>query len=323
MHRFKTASRSADEMTIAKAKIVEAFDLVKGPNGSVNKSGIKELKAMEMELGELIIQLMNDTVALTDPTPFLVDDATGTYGNDYVWQEVSAALRVVDRAIGSKPRSQRLDFSEFSISTGQKEIVMEVPLEQIASGRYNPGMIAEVMADALNRYRISFILDSIDTAVTAVQDHTGRAGYNLRYTGLTDVNLDRAVDGLHDEGGPPVVYGRHIALVPIRAFTGWSSIGSDAALEEFRLRGMIGNYNGAQVVSLNDQWSRRSAAHLIRSDRLYLANGMKGAMYMRKDVSFLDFAEVLPAEGLYRVGTRIEDGIKVWNPHAYRVVTVP
>jgi hypothetical protein len=323
MNRFKTASRSPEEMATAKQTIVDAFELVKGKDGKINRAGVQKLKEMEFDIAELIIQLMNDNVAMTDPIPMMLDVQSGTFGDDHIWQEVSSALRVVDRAPGSKPTSQRLQFSEFAVSTGQKECVVEVPLEQIASGRYNAGMIAEVMAEAMNRARVTFALDAIDTAVTAVADHTGRAGYVLRYTGLSEQNLQRAVDGLVDEGGSDVsVFGRFISLNQIRDFAGWSSVGSDVALEEFRQRGLVGRYNGANVVTLADPYSRRTGSHLFRNDRVYLAGGIFGGVFMSKDVSFLDFAEVLPAEGLFRAGTRMEYGVVVHNPHAFRVITV-
>lgn len=323
MYQFKTASRNPEEMKLAQSKVVEAFDMIKNQDGSIRKSGVRELKNLEMEIGELIIQLMNDQVEITDPTPFFVDPVEGDIRNDYVWQEVSAALRVVDRAYGSKPKSQRLTFTEFSMVTQPKEIAVEVPLEQIASGRYNPGLISEVLAEAVNRWRVGNILDSLDTAVTAVADRTGKAGYVLRYTGLTDANLDKAIDGLQDEGNSPTIFARHVALVGIRAFTGWASTGSDAALREFEMRGMVGSYHGAPIVSLRDRFSRRVNNHLIRNDRIYMASGTKGAIYMKKDMSFLNFSEVLPAESVYRVGIRLEEGLKVWDPYQYRIITVP
>lgn len=322
MSQFKTASRSEVDMKLAQTKVAEAFSVVKGTDGKVNKAGVRELKAMEFELGELIVQLMDDQVAATDPTPFMVDTVSGDIANQYVWQEVSSALRVVDRANGSKPNSQRLSFSEYQISTSGKELVVEVPLEQIASGRYDPALIAEVMAEAVTRYKIGFTLDGIDTAVTAVADRTGKAGYVLRYTNMTEANLQKAVNGLLDESESPAIFGRHIALAGIQGFAGWSTSGSDAALREFETRGMVGQYLGAPVVSLRDRFSKRTNSHLIRSDRAYLASGTKGAILMEKDMSFLNFSEVLPAESLYRVGIRLDLGLLVYDANQYRIITV-
>jgi len=322
MNQFKTASRTGEEMKLAQAKVAEAFNQVKGTDGKLNKLGVRQLKEMEWELGELIVQLMDDTVATTDPTGFLVDLQSGDIANDYIWQEVSSALRIVDRAYGSKPNSQRLSFSEYQIHTSGKEVVVEVPLEQIASGRYNPALIAEVMAEAVTRWKIGFVLSGIDAAVTAVPDRSGASGYVLRYTGMTEGNLKMAVNGLLDEAETPAIFGRHVALAAIQGFAGWATSGSDAALREFETRGMVGQYLGAPIVSLRDRFSKRTNSHVIPNDRAYLASGTKGAILMEKDVSFLNFSEVLPAESVYRVGIRLEVGMLVYDPYQYRVITV-
>ena len=322
MKGFKTASRSAEEMKLASDKIVEAFSVIKNKDGSVNKSGIQQLDAMKWQLAELIVQLMQDQVTLTDPTPFMAEVLTGDIRNQYVWQRVESAIRVVDRAYGSKPQSQRLSFTEYGMTRSHKEVIVEVPLEEIASGRYNPALISEVMAEAVRNHKITALLDALDAGITAVADRTGKAGYVLRYTGLTEGNLKNAINGLQDEGFAPTIFGRHIALAGIAEFPGWSSNGSEAALREIEQRGMVGSYRGANIVSLRDNFNRRTNAHVIRNDRIYMASGQKGMIWMDEDVSFLDFAEVLPAEGVFRVGTRFQYGILRHDPYQYRVITV-
>jgi hypothetical protein len=74
-------------------------------------------------------------------------------------------------------------------------------------------------------------------------------------------------------------------------------------------------------VSLKDRFSRRQDAHLIKNDRAYLASGRKGAIFMQKDVSFLDFVEIVPRTSTFTVGTRLEDGLLVWNPYEYRIIS--
>lgn len=324
MSEFRMASRTPEEIATAQQDIKSAFSVVKNADGTVNRKGVSELKKMEMELGELIVQLVNDQMLMTDPTPYFVDVVDGTFGDDYLYQEVTSALRVVDRAYGSKPQSQRLNFSEFTISTTPKELVVEVPLEQIATGRYDVATITSIMAETKIRYTVGAILDALDVGVPATGDRSGKAGYNLRYSGLTAANLDKAVDGLLDQGFSPTIFGRHLALVGIRSFSGWATSGSDAALREFETRGMVGTYHGAPIVNIQERYSRRYLGQVIRYDRAYVASNAqpKGAIFMRKDLSFLDFAEVLPAEGLFRVGMRWEDGLLVWDPYGYRIIEV-
>lgn len=322
MHQFKKASMSADEMVTARENIAEAFNVVKGEHGKLDRAGVKKLKEMEWELGELIIQTVNDTVALTDPTPFFADVMQGDIRNQYVWQEVSSALRVVDRARGTKPQSQRLSWTEYGIKTSAKEIMVEVPLEQLASGRYDAALIADVMAEAINRYKVGQVLDLLDAGVTAGNDRSGQSGYTRRYTGLTAANLDNAIDGLMDEGMMPTIFGRWLALTDIRSFAGWATTGSDAALREFEQRGMVGSYHGAPIVVLADKYNRRTGGHVIRYDRAYVASGQKGMIWMEKDNSFLNFADTNVAESVYRVRIAFEFGALVHDPFQYRIITV-
>jgi hypothetical protein len=320
-HKFKAASRTTDEMTADRLKIAEAFAPV-SEGGKYNRSGAQKVKEMEWEIGQLVIELMNDQVAVTDPTPLFADVVQGDIRDEYVWQEVTSAVRVVDRARGSKPQSQRLQFHEYGIKTSAKEVNIEVPLEQIASGRYNPQLIADVMAEAITRHKVAAVLDSLDAGVTAGNDRSGKAGFTRRYTGLTAANLDNAIDGLMDEGMTPTIYGRWLALNGIRNFAGWATSGSDAALREIETRGMVGSYHGSPIVTLQDKYSRRVQSHVIRYDRAYVASGQKGMIWMEKDNAFLDYVETLPAEGVYRIGTRFEYGFLVWDPFQYRIITV-
>lgn len=324
MPNFKTASRSLGELKTAKEQLDEIFSIVKGPKGSLNQRAVKKLEDDRFELAELILQLINDTVLVTDPTPFLVDVVDGEFGNDYVWQELDSTLRVVARSYGTKPLSQRLVFKEYGMVTSHKEIAVEIPLEQIAGGRITASQVTDAMAEAINRYRITSILDAIDAGVTSGADHTGKAGYSRRYTDLTQANLDKAIDGLQDESESVTVFGRHIALAPkIRSYagftdgtTGWP----DAAAEEFLRRGMIGSYHGAAIVSLRDQFHKREGGHLVAANKAWLASGTKGARFMAKDVSFLNWSVVDQRSSTFGVGTRLEDGVLVFDPFQYRII---
>jgi hypothetical protein len=309
-------------MKTAAQVLDDAFSVVKGKNGKVDYKGIAKLEENKMEIAELIIQLIQDNVTVTDPTPIFVDQVQGNISDDYAWQEVRADLRVVARSYGTKPLSQRFTWKEFMMQTSHKEINCVISLEELASGRTSPAQIAALMADAINRRRIGMILDAIDAGVpTATADHTGVTGYNLRYVGLTEANLDKAIDGLYDEGDAPAIYGRWIYLRDIRAFTNWDTQASNELLREFETRGMVGTYKGAPVVKLADQFSRTTQSHVISPDKVWISGGRKGAIFMTKDVSFLDYVVIDPRSSTFEVGTRLEDGVMVWDPYCYRMIT--
>lgn len=318
--KFLTASRSQTELASAKDELNNIFiDAIQGEKKTFNAKGMEVLRANRFEIGELITTIVQDEVAFTDPTPFLVDTTTGDIRNNYQFKRLDGTLRVVKRSYGSKPMSQRLTWKTQSFHTSSKEIAVELPLEEIASGSFTPSIMAEQMAQAVNRYRVAAIIDGLDAAIPAVADRTGKAGYQLRYAGLTKANLDLAIDGILDESGSPTIFGRHTALYPaIRDFAGWSQ----NTLSEFEKRGVIGSYLGAQIVTLEDKFSRVLGGHFLRNDRAYITSGTKGAVFMQKDVSFLNWSEVNEKYASFGTGIRLEDGLIVTDPYQYRVITI-
>lgn len=322
---FKTASRSAEELKVASEALNDAFAIVANENKTLNRKAMQHLEANKWNLAELIIQLLNDQATVSDPTPFLVDPIEGDIRNKYLWQEVRADLRVVNRSYGSKPTSQRISFTEFGISTTHRELVVAIPLEEIASGRTTAAMVSQLMAEALNRFKVSNICTAIDAGVpSATADRSGVSGWNLRYTGLTQANLDKAIDGMIDDGNTPTIFGRHAYLVGMRNFDGWNDTMTglpDDVMSEWFRRGVIGQYHGAPIVTLKDKYSRVFGGHVLDKDKAWIAGDRKGALYMSKDVSFLDFVEIDARTATFTVGTRFEDGVLVWDPYAYRMIT--
>lgn len=319
MHKFQTASRSFTDLTAAYAELDDIFSIVKGKNGKSVPSAVKKLDENRYEIAELILNLINDTYILTDPTPLLADVVDGDFRLDYGWRELDSNLRVVNRSYGTKPLSQRLTFKEYSMSTSMKEIAVELSLEEIAAGSTTASQVTQAIANAIKRYRIANVLDGIDAGVTAGADPTGEAGYTLRYSGFTADNVQKAVDGLRDNSDTATLFGRHVTVQPrLRAFSGWS----EGVTEEFQRRGVIGSIYGADVVTLKDQFSEVDDGHVIRRDRVYVTGANKGAYWMQKDVSFLNWAMVDPRTSTFGVGTRLEDGMLVWKPSRYRIIEV-
>lgn len=318
--QFRTASRSLEDIKTASQTLDEMFECVKGKGGRVDPRGVGKLDAAKYDISELIVQLINDQYLLTDPTPFMAEMVTGDIRNNYVFREQDSTLRVVPRAYGTKPLSQRITYREYGMTTTSREVAVELPLEEIAAGSTTASTITSNIAAALNRAKISMVLDAIDAACTAATaDRTGVSGYTLRYLGLTDANLSKAVDGLYDEAESPRIFARHIALYPaVRAFSGWSQ----DTLRELEQRGVVGQFRGASIVTLRDQYSKIDGAHLIPSNRVYLAGANKGAKVMDKDVSFLNWSMVDPRSSTFGTGVRVEWGVLVHDAYQYRVLEV-
>lgn len=278
------------------------------------------------EIAQLIFRVIEQEVTVTDPLPFLVEEVTGDIRDNYLYHELDSTFRVTQRSYGSKPLSQRLTFKEYSISTTQKEVAVEIPLEEVFAGVFTPALVAEEIAFAINRFRISSVLDALDAGVPAVADRTGLSGYDLRYTGFTQGNLDKAIDGLQDEAEAVSIFGRHIVINPvIRGFTGYADGATalgQATMDELFARGVVGAYHNAQVVTLKDTFAKRAQAHVIRKDRVYIAGDVKGAFHMVKPVDFLNYAFTDPRTATFATGVRIEDGTLVWDPYRYRIIEV-
>jgi hypothetical protein len=317
--KLKVANRTVDELKIAKAELDAMFEPVKGKNKKLNPAGVKEIDDARYVIAELVVQLINDQAIYTDPTGLLVESTTGDIRDQYIWRELNSTLRVVRRSYGTKPLSQRLTFKEFGMSTSHKEVNVEIPLEEIAAGVITPSLVVEQIADAINRDRITMVLNAIDAGVTAGADQTGVSGYTKRYTGFTQANVDKAIDGLQDNSVSPVMFGRHVILAPVvRAFTGFS----DDNLHELNQRGVIGVYHGCNIVTLQDDVRRFDSAHAIPTNRVWLGSATKGAVYMSKDVSFLNYSLVDPRTSTFATGVRLEDGVMVWRDYNYRVIEV-
>jgi hypothetical protein len=229
-------------------------------------------------------------------------------------------MKVTNRAYGSKPLSQRITKTEFHMTTQNKEIAAELSLEEIAAGSITAADAIDAIAEGLVRHRVQFVLDGIDAGIpAATADLTGVSGMTLRYASLTAGNLEKALDGLKDDGESPTIFARHVALYPaIRAFTGWS----DEGLREFEVRGVTGRYQGSPIVALNDKFSRKAQSHVIPANRVYIAGGTKGAIMAEVDMSFLNWATVDARTASFTTGVRLEEGLLVWNPYAYRIIEI-
>lgn len=321
MYNFRVAQYTPEERSDIEAQLTQAFAALKNKDGSLNRAAVKTLKNAEMEIGEMITRLVDDRMVLEDPTPIFVDVVPGNLGDDWLYQEVTSKLRVVDRAPGTKPLSERLSFKEWSIATSQKELVFECTLEELAVGRYTPALISQIMSEVRIRYRIGQVMNAVDAGIPSTSPITG---HTLRFSGLTAGNLASSTDGLRDQGYEPSIFGRWGALAPIRNFAGWATSGSDAALREIETRGMVGQYLGAPIVNIAERFSRKYLGQVIRYDRAYISGGAtpRGAVLRENNVSFLDFSEVLPAEGIFRVGIRWDDGVGVFFPDQYRVIEI-
>ncbi len=329
MAEFRQGMWTPEEFKTAKEELDQAFyPLVEAHKGKVSKpAALKEIKDNEYEIAALLVTVINEQVTVANPLPLIVDEVSTDWRNEYVWTEIQKSLRVDERSPGSKPLTQLpFTWSEYGMETTQREVGVEVPLETIAKGTITASMVAEVIATGLLRERITRITNAVSDAITAIPDRTGVSGYVLRYSGFTQANVDKAIDGLFDESDTATAFGRYITLEPaLRAFTvtaGVSdrSLGSDEALFE---RGIIGTYHGCNFLALRDQYSKVwGGNHLLSKDLVWMVGAQKGAIYMTQDLSFLDWAVLDTKSATFGTGFRFLDGLLVHDPYRYRIFDV-
>lgn len=328
---FKIAKRTEAERKDHKRELDEMFTAAMvSDRGTFNPRGMEVLNKNKMAIAETVVQLIEDEVAVSDPLPYLVDRKSRAWGDDTIFQRFDGTLKVTDRAYGTKPLSSRITASEYSFKTSHREIAVEIPLEELVGGRITPSKVVEVIAFAINRYRLQMVVDGIDAAVPASADRTGIAGnvsYNgtnvsmgLRYTGLSEANLSAAIDSLRDEAQSPTIFGRHMALNPdIRYFSGWST----EQKGEFLARGGVGEFLGCPVVTMVDQYNRLTGGHALSDKKIYVAGATKGAWLVEEDVSWLNWSLVDERTATFATGIRLQEGLFVHNPYAYRIITKP
>lgn len=323
MVEFRQGMWTPEEFKTAKDELNNAFlPLVEAHKGKVSKpAAMRELEDNKFEIAELIVTVINEQVAVANPLPLIVDEISTDWRNDYVWTEIQKSLRIDERSPGSKPLSQLpFSWSEYGMETTQREVAVEVPLETIAKGTITASMVAEVIATGVIRERITRVTNALAAEITAIPDRTGVSGYVLRYSGFTQSNVDKAIDGLADESDSATMFGRYITLQPaLRGFTGMSDLQQGVLFD----KGVIGTYHNANVLAIKDQHSKVwGNVHLLRKDLVWMVGGAKGAFYMTQDLSFLDWAEISTKNASFGTGFRFIDGLLVHDPYRYRIFDV-
>lgn len=97
--------------------------------------------------------------------------------------------------------------------------------------------------------------------------------YYTAGSGVSQSALDQAIREVRDESesGSVTIYGRSTVVDQIAGFTGFA----DEALEEIRLRGRLGTYRGANVVTVKN-WKDEDGASFIPANEMYVIGSDAG-----------------------------------------------
>jgi hypothetical protein len=324
MENFRMGMWTAEELKTAKEELDNCFAPVREAGlkgGKIPANVYKKLEEDKFEIAELIVTVINESVVQGNMLPLIVDEVSGDWRNDYIWTELQKSLRVDLRSPGSKPLSQLpFTWSEYGMEVTQREVAVEVPLELLATGKVTASMVADVIAQGVLRDKITRVTNKISDEITAIDDRTGESGYGLRYSGLTKANLDKAIDGMADEGDGISFFGRYIKMIPTLRTILAAEFNEEITGEVFR-RGIVGDYHGARFIAIKDQFSKEwGNDHFLRSDLVWGVGARKGAIHMTQDVSFLNWSEVSSKYASFGTGFRYQDGTLVHDPYRYRVI---
>jgi hypothetical protein len=114
--------------------------------------------------------------------------------------------------------------------------------------------------------------------------------YYISGSSLSQTALNTAIREVRDESESGVItlYGRSTMVDQIASFTGFA----DEALEEIRMRGMLGTYRGASVVQVRN-WKDEDGVSFIPANELYVVSqdaglfatygGLKSKEYVEAD----------------------------------------
>lgn len=308
---LRKAQRTVDEIKEAKEALREAF-------ADYKKVGqIAADPQFQFEVAELVRQLAVEQFNLTDPTPLFVNRQTAALGDTIELEDTVNTMRAVRRSPASHPVAFTPVKRKFPITTSQYDLPFAMDLEKILRNQLDPAVFVDHAAEALSRLFVETTLSAIDAAATG-NDHYGRALRQTVATTLDQTTLDAALRALGDVNGDVFIAGRYFTLFPMLDFTGFS----DVALDEIRRTGIIGQYKGARVVVLRDDFNWYYNSATIADDKIYLGGAMKGAWLYERDVSALDYQSLDPEKAWLKSGFRTDFSVTVVQPWKYRVVEI-
>lgn len=311
---LRTAQRSADEISEARAALNEGFRKYKS---------IGELYADQPFVhtaGRLIRQLAQDEFNISDPTPLWFDRREGPgLGNHLEIEEFVNTAKVVIRSLGNKPKTFTPHKKKYGIALQNFDLNFSLELERILTGEMDATILVDHMAEAISRHYVSAGLGAINAACSAsVFDAYGNATRTTVAGAITDTAIDAALQRLGDVNSDIVIAGRYSTLFPMLGFDGYS----DEALEEIRRAGMIGRYKGATVVVLRDSYNPFFKESTVPANLVFFSGADKGGLFVEEDMSRLDYEVVDPEEQHMRLGTRLRSTFAVLKPWRYHVLEI-
>jgi hypothetical protein len=234
---------------------------------------------------ELVRQLAQESFMMIDPTDMMLDRIAGPALGDWMeFEEFVNTAKVVERSLGGKPRVYTPHKLVYNIQPTDWRLDFGFELEQVATGQLDTQIWVEQMAEA---------------------------------TEVESTTIDPALKRLGEVNPDVTIAGRYATLFPI-----FGLATGEVALEEFRQRGAIARYKGANIVVLRDNYNRFFNETDIPADRIYLMGAEKGGVLAETDMSAMNYNVIDQEELHFRVGTKGRTAFKVFKPWKYHVIEI-
>lgn len=272
----------------------------------------------------LIREVVVDTFKMTDPTPIFTTRKDAKLGDKHEFTKLVNTLRVVEYSPQSLPQSFTPRKGVWTIKSASYELAFGIPMHKVMTGQHTIGEFASMAAEALTRHYVALTLTAIDTAcATGVNDLKGRAVRTIAGgADVTKTELDAALRRMSAFNSGITIFGSRWALQPIYDFVGAIS---ESLKDELAARGVIGQYKGAKLVEIQDDynefyasWSKVNGRDLDKL--IFIASGEPGAILLERDMSGLNYEVLDPRSGQWQSGIRFDHGILVHTPSRYHVI---
>lgn len=291
------------------------------------EQGVSYLEAdaeWRMDAAKLVRQSVADEFSLSDPTPLFTERREGNLGDTYEFTKLINTLRVVEYSPQSNPQVFTPRKGKRTIKTASHELAYGIPLHKILTGQYKLGDFVSMAGQAITRHYVDLTLTAVDVAcASGAVDMRGRPLRTMAAgADVAKSEIDDALRRMYTANTGVTIFGSRWALDPI--FDAGAA-SSDEAKEELHRRGVIGNYRGARLVEIRDDYNmyykRFTQVNGIDWEKLiFISGGAKGSVLLERDVAALDWNTVDVKKAQWGMGTRFDHGILVHTPAAYHVI---
>jgi len=293
----------------------------------LNRGGVTAFANADTWRGEtaaLVQEAVENVFRLTDPTPLFMERRSLSHGNTYEFLRLINTFRAVEYAPGSDPEIFSPRKGRYPIKTASHQLNWGIDIEALYTGQHTIATFVEFAAQALVRHYTESVLTAVDAATQTpfMGDplRTIAAGANVQ-----KAEIDLALRRMYKYNNGVTIFGTRNSLYPL--YEMGADIGGDAAKEELLRRGVIGAYRGARLVELVDEYNpyyesftKVGGSGKDMSQFLFLSAGNKGAVFLEKDLSMLDWEVVSPRAARWEQGIRFEHGSLVHSPWMFHTI---